>query len=40
MHSLEKGLGEDHMEKKGNRSHRGQGTSIEEDIRIKGDSWS
>jgi len=39
MHSLEKGLGEGHIEEGGDRSYRGQGASIEEDIRIEGDSW-
>jgi len=38
MNSLEEGLGEGHIEEGKGRSRGGQGPSIEEDIRIEGDS--
>jgi len=39
MCSLKECLEKGHMEEGGNRSYRGQGTSIEENTRIEGDSW-
>jgi len=38
MYSLEEGLGEGHIEEEGDRSCKGQGASIEEDIRIEENS--
>jgi len=39
MYSLEEGLGKSHIEEGGDRLCKGQGASIEEDIRIEEDSW-
>ena len=38
MYSLEEGLGKSHIEEGGDRLCKGQGASIEEDIRIEEDS--